>query len=173
MADYMEHASEYFQNFATTRDTYMGTSNRLHSSADEFARMTLNALFLLNGGGLGVLATLRAATGCPVSAEALKYAAFSFVFGLIATLFSSAIAIMNFRALATKSDGLMNMALCHINEMKTAAQGDESTKWKNQAAKAEAYGRNIIWGTATTAWMFGVMSLLAFAIGALKMCAVT
>jgi hypothetical protein len=172
MADYLEQASLYFQNYTTTRENYMSGSNRLHGSADEFARMTLNALFLLNGGGLGVLATLKSGPSGSVPEVALKSAALYFVVGALCALLSSGIAIMNFRAIATKYERLMNAALSRIEELKTKAIGDESPDWKKQAAEADSYGRNVIWGTAAFGWMFGILSFLAFAFGALRMCAV-
>ena len=105
------------ERFKSVRDGFLPRILQWHTAADETSRLMLNVLFLLHGGGLVALPTLKAIFPAATFSDAsLAWSGSMFVIGLALALFCGVLTIWNYRSLASGLELQMNAALKRANE---------------------------------------------------------
>lgn len=163
----------YFECHQTIVQTFLPRISHFHQTADEITRLMLNALLLLNGGGLAAIPALRAMKP-DIPDNCLVWPAAFFFFGLILAGFSGIASIWNFRSLGNSKDEEMAKLLVELRARFTGVvTAPTAEEIENARLAAEKVGRISIPLTFWLGWGAGIASFLAFAYGGATLGGVT
>jgi hypothetical protein len=157
----------YMARTDAVREMYLPQMLRQHEAADATTRLLLNALLLLNGGGLAAIPAIKAIVEPGAfKLESLATSGAFFFAGLVLAVVSGLCAIFNFRVAADNLDAVMNATLLEVTEQHRAKFAFvPSADLKRQMADANALGARAIPRTYWIGWSAGLASGICFAIG--------
>ena len=157
----------YMQRHASIRDAHTPTILQRHQTADDQTHLMLNALLLLNGGGLAAIPALKAIVGEDVlKLESLALSGAIFFGGLTLAIIAGVASIWNFRMQANNLEAEMSAQLQENNElMRTKLVFTPSNALLEARQVAKRIGRKSIPITFVAGWVAGVLSAIFFAVG--------
>ena len=136
-----------------------------HQTADEITKLMLNALLLLNGGGLAAIPALRAMKP-EIPDDCLVWPAAFFFFGLILAGISGIATIWNFRSLGNSKEEELRKLLVELQaKFSGVVTAPNAEEVRNVQRTAEKVGSISIPLTFWVGWGAGIASFLAFAYG--------
>lgn len=143
---------------------------QFNQTADEFCKLALNMLLLLNGGGLAAIPALREIVGEKLPDISLAYSGGIFFFGLVFASISLVAAIVNYRSLA--EDLMQGMLLSLAETRKTFAglvEPPTNEELEELRRQSEKVGKVAIPTSFIVAWGFGIASGLVFVYGGMSL----
>ena len=136
------------------------------ASAYETMRVMLNALLILNGGGVAAIPALMSLSTVHLSLENVRISAEIFFLGLILALVAGAATIWNAMKIAERLECELEATLAENNEMQksklTFIPSDNLTKLKSIASGS---GIHSIPVTVYVGWVAGICSGISFMCG--------
>jgi hypothetical protein len=157
----------YMARHTAIRDMYLPQMLNKHGAADATTHLLLNALLLLNGGGLAAIPALKAIVQPgDFKLESLATSGAFFFGGLVLAVASGLCAIINFRKAAENLDAVMGATLMAEQERYHARLAFvPSANLKRETEIANSLGHRALPWSYWLGWGAGLLSGMCFAIG--------
>lgn len=149
----------YLKIYDSINSTFEAEIRQNHQQANDTTRLMLNALLLLNGGGIAAAPSVRlVAEG--IKGKAVAYPMIAFFFGLVFALIAGALTVWNHR-LRAQDDG----AIRHVKLRRAADLYHGKISYEELEREVPSTYPGILAFTFVGGWSLGVLSVIAFIIG--------
>lgn len=149
----------YLRIYDSINSTFEAEIRQNHQQANDTTRLMLNALLLLNGGGIAAAPSVRlVAEG--IKGNAVAYPMVAFFVGLVFALIAGALTVWNHRLHAMDNGAIRNVKLGQAADLYHG-----KISYEELESDVPSPHPGILACTFVGGWLCGVFSVIAFIVG--------